>query len=326
MLSQQEIDALLSAISTGEVNAEEIKHEESQKRVKQWDFRRPDKFSKDQVRTLEMLYENYARHLTTSLATFLRTAVEVKLVSVQQMTYGEFVQSLPNPTIMCSYSLKPLSGSAVLEMNPELGLMIVERLLGGKLRLPDKPRELTDIEQTILRKVILRILSHVQEAWENVAEVQASLERMELNPQFIQVVAPNQMVILITLSVKGEGSEGFMNFCLSDTLLEPVLPKLSAHYWFGSARQTASKETLEALRRRVERTKVDVVANVGSCTVTVRELMALRPGDVIVLSTRADSACEVRVGSSVKFRGKPGVLGSKLAVQIVSVERGGDGE
>lgn len=326
VLSQDEIDALLSALSTGEVNAEEVRSEESKRKVKVYDFRRPDKFSKDQLRTIEFMHENYARLLSTSLATYLRTIVDVRLISAQQMTYGEFIQSLPSPTIVSVFSMAPLSGNAILEMNPELGLSMVERLLGGKLRLPEKSRELTDIEQTILRRIVFRCLNHLREAWQNVAEVEAQFERMELNPQFVQIVAPNQMVVLVTLSVKSEENEGFINICLPDTLLEPILSKLTAHYWLTSARQGVTPEGLEAIKRRVENTKVDVVVVLGETPLSVGEVMDLQRGDVIALGTRAEGLLPVRVGNRVKFRGRPGMVGSKLAVEIAAVVKEGDGE
>ncbi|MGE5507369.1 MAG: flagellar motor switch protein FliM [Chitinophagales bacterium] len=326
VLSQDEIDALLSALSTGEVKAEDVRNEESKRRVKVYDFRRPDKFSKDQLRTIEFLHENYARLLSTSLATYLRTIVDVHLISVQQMTYGEFIQSLPSPTIMSIFSLSPLPGSGILEMNPELGLMMVERLLGGKLRLPEKGRELTDIEQTILRRIVFRSLSHVKEAWQNVADVEAQFERMELNPQFVQVVAPNQMVILVTLAVRSEDNEGFLNICLPDTLLEPIVNKLTAHYWLASAKHGVTPETLEALRRRVERTMVEAVVVLGQTPLAVSEILDLQRGDVIALSNKASDPLEFRVGNKVKFKARPGLIGSKVAVEITQVIREGDSD
>ncbi|MGE5552332.1 MAG: flagellar motor switch protein FliM [Betaproteobacteria bacterium] len=325
VLSQEEIDALLSALSTGEVKVEDVRNEESRRRVKVYDFRRPDKFSKDQLRTIEFMHENYARLLSTSLATYLRTIVDVHLISVQQMTYGEFIQSLPSPTIISVFQLNPL-GTAILELNPELGLMMVERLLGGKLKLPEKGRELTDIEQTILRRIIFRSLGHLKEAWQNVAEVEAQFERMELNPHFIQIVAPNQMVVLVTLSVKSEDNEGFLNICLPDTLLEPVLSKLTAHYWLASTRQSVTPTTLEALRRRVERAKVEVVVVLGEAPLTVGEVLDLQRGDVIALDAKVSGLLNVRIGDRVKFQARPGVVGSKLAVEIATVVKEGDGQ
>jgi flagellar motor switch protein FliM len=324
VLSQGEIDALLSALSTGEVNAEDVRIEEGKRRVKVYDFRRPDKFSKDQLRTIEFMHENYSRLLSTSLATYLRTIVDVHLISVQQMTYGEFTQSLPSPTICSVFNLNPL-GTAIMEVNPELGLMMVERLLGGELRLPEKSRELTDIEQTILRRIIFRCLGHLKEAWQNVAAVDAEFERMELNPQFVQIVAPNQMVVLVTLSVKSEENEGFLNLCLPDTLLEPILSKLAAHYWLAATRQGVTPQTLETLRKMVERTSVEAVVVLGETPLALSELMDLQRGDVIALGTRADGFLDVRVGNRVKFRARPGAVGSKLAVEIASVVKESDG-
>ncbi len=325
VLSQEEIDALLSALSAGEVDAEEIKADEAQKKVKPYDFRRPDKFSKDQVRTLQMLHESYARLLATSFATFLRAVTEAKVTAVQQVTYAEFTRSMPNPTIMSIFDLKPL-GRAVLEIGPQLGLVIVERMLGGKGRMPDKGRELTDIEQSILKRVILRALSHIKEAWQNVVDVDATFERLEMNPQFAQLVAPNQMVILVTITLHIAGNEGFMNICLPDILLEPVLSKLSAHYWFASTRQAITSESLSSLKRKVERTKVDVIVELGAASITFRELLNLQVGDVITLYNRADALLPVRIGTRPKFRARPGLIGSKLAVQIMHVEKDGVGE
>jgi flagellar motor switch protein FliM len=324
VLSQEEIDALLSALSTGEVKAEDVRNEESRRRVKVYDFRRPDKFSKDQLRTIEFMHENYARMLSTSFATYLRTIVDVHLLSVQQMTYGEFIQSLPSPTIVSVFELNPL-GKAILELNPELGLMMVERLLGGKLQLPEKSRELTDIEQTILRRIIFRCLSHLKEAWQNVTEVEAQFERMELNPHFVQIVAPNQTVVLVTLSVKGDEHEGFLNLCLPDTLLEPVLSRLTAHYWLASTRQSATPQTLETLRRRIEQTRVEVVVLLGETPLSVGEVVDLQRGDVIALNTRMDGLLDVRIGNRVKFGARPGMVGSKLAVEIAALVKEGDG-
>lgn len=325
ILTQEEIDALLSALHSGELAAEDVHGEAETRKVKPYDFRRPDKFSKDQLRTLQMLHEHLARLLGTSFTSYMRTVVEMKVVSVQQMTYEEFTRSLPSPTCLCLFRLEPLPGEAIFELNTEVALALVERLLGGQGQVSlDRSRELTDIEQTVLTRILARGLTSFKEAWQNVAEVEARLERLEMNPQFTQIVAPNQMVVIITLTMKVGDEQGFLNVCLPDSLLEPVIPKLSAHLWFATG-QSATAETVAVLRRRVEKMRVELVAVAGTASVRFGDLLALEVGDVIQLDSSVSNPIPVYVGSKVKFWARPGVRGSRLALQIVSsASDGGD--
>lgn len=328
VLTQEEIDALLSALNSGELAAEDVNAEAETRKVKPYDFRRPDKFSKDQLRTLQMLHEHLARLLGTSFTSYMRTVVEMKVVSVQQMTYEEFTRSLPSPTCLCLFRLDPLPGEAIFELNTEVALAMVERLLGGQGRVTsDRTRELTDIEQTVLTRILARGLTSFRDAWHNVAEVEARLERLEMNPQFTQIVAPNQMVVIVTLTMKVGDEQGFINVCLPDSLLEPVIPKLSAHLWFATG-QKATAETVEALRRRVERMRIELMAIVGTANVRFGDLLALEEGDVIQLDSAVADPIPVFVGSKVKFLARPGVRGSRVALQIVrsAGERGDNDE
>ncbi|MBO8127208.1 MAG: flagellar motor switch protein FliM [Firmicutes bacterium] len=319
ILSQEEVDALLSALSSGEVDRAKIAQEEQKSRVKTYDFRRPDKFSKDQVRTLQMIHENYARFLSTSLATYLRALVDVSVVSTQQMTYEEFIRSLPTPTVMTIFEVEELEGTGIFELSSGLALMMVERLLGGGINMPAKIRELTDIETNILARLITRFLGHLKEAWENLASFTATIERIESNPGFVQIVAPNQMIILITLSVRVGTEEGFINLCLPDSLLEPVLSKLTTHYWLGSSTDTLNPERRRAVEARLSETVVELVVRLGTTRLTVRDLLDLAEGDVIALPTRIDEAIPVYIGSQPKFFGKPGTKGSRMALQVTKV-------
>ncbi|MBE3574850.1 MAG: flagellar motor switch protein FliM [Firmicutes bacterium] len=320
ILSQDEIDALLSALSTGEVNAEQIKGEETGRKVKPYDFRRPDKFSKEQLRTLEMIHEHLARALVTTWTSYLRVVVEMRVTSVQQLSYEEFVRSLPSTTAICTFTMTPLPGEGIFQMGNELALAIIDRLLGGHgEKISETSRELTDIEQTVLRRLLVRGLATMKDAWRNVLDVEAEFKSLESNPQFAQVAAPTQMVILVTMQTRIGQQEGLVNVCLPDSMLEPILPKLSAQYWFSGTRRGASPENVQRLRRRLEEMKVELVAVVGTAEVTLRELMALKPGDVIQLDHFVNQEVAVYVGSHHKFLGRPGLVGSRLALQVTDV-------
>ena len=216
ILSQGEIDALLSAFATGEgpvdVTAEE---EEKVRQVKVYDFNHPDRFSKDQIRTMHQLHEHFARIFSTSLSAFLRTIVEVKLVSVDQISYAEFIRSIPNPTSLNIINMDPLEGDALMELSPTLSFPVVDRLMGGAGQVFKKNRELTEIEQTIIEKVLYRSFDCLHEAWANVLPLNLSLEASETNPQLLmQRYLPSEMVILMTFEVMMGEISGTLSFCI----------------------------------------------------------------------------------------------------------------
>lgn len=324
ILSQSEIDALLSALNTGTVSAEQLKSENQQRKVRSYDFRRPNKLSKDQVHSLQVIFENYGRTLTTFFAGHLRTAVSISVISVEQMTYEEFIRSLPNPSIINIFQMPPLEGTAILEMNPNIVFTILDRLFGGPGQAPSKIRDLTDIERTVVEGTTQRMLDLLAEPWENIAPLQPRLEAIEMNPQFTQIVAPSEMVVLISLEAEVGESQGLINCCIPYILLEPVVSKLSAQYWFANTAREQTAENLQALRRRVEKAAVTVVGVLGSSVITVGELLDLQPGDVIPLDSRVMDSLQVFVGNRLKFLGFPGLSRSKIAIQIKEIVDEGD--
>jgi len=324
VLSQSEIDALLSALSTGEVDANEIKEEQQQRKVKVYDFRRPDKFSKDQMRTIYMLHENFARLLNTYLSGHLRAMVQVNVASVDQLTYEEFIRSLPNPSVISVLQMQPLKGNAILEINPSIIFAIIDRLFGGSGQVSSKPRPLTDIEDNIVRRVIGKSLESLAEAWKQFVPLKPLLEAIEINPQFTQIVPPSDMVVLITLQAKVGQGEGFINLCIPYLVLEPILSKLSTTYWVSGTTKGSSTEHIQSIRRRVEKINVPIIVELGNTSVTVQELLELSPGDVLQLDTGIKEDLKVVIGSFKKFLCKPGVLGSKLAIQITSIVEEGE--
>lgn len=323
VLSQSEIDALLSALQSGEVDVEAIRHEESSKKVRVYDFRRPSKFSKDQLYTLEVIYDNFCRLLTTYLSGSLRSRVLAKVVSVDQITYEEFIRSIPNPTILNIFSMEPLEGKAILEINPIIGFSIIDRLFGGPGLSTIKGRPLTEIERSVMEKLSEKILSHFRESWSSLIELDAYIETIEINPQFTQIQSPLEMVIIITINMQIAETEGLINICLPCLMLEPISDKLNTKFWFSGNSPSANGNSSLYLRKVVEKTTLPVSAVLGRNTISIGELMELQVGDVIPLEQTKNSDIEVYVESKLKYWGKPGLLGNNVAVQISRIYQEG---
>jgi len=320
VLSQNEIDELLSAISTGVVNAENIKQEQKQKKIKLYDFKRPDKFSKDQIRTLYMLHENFARLLNTYLSAHLRTMVQVSVASVDQLTYEEFIRSMPNPSVISIFEMRPLSGNALMEINPSIVFSIIDRLFGGVGTPPAKPRELTDIEQSIVARLVNKALESLSEAWRQVVNIEPRLEVIESNPQFTQIVPPNDMVVIITLQTRIAQTEGFINLCIPYLVLEPIMPKLTTSFWVASSiARAGSKTNVTQMQKKLERTLVPLMVELGKINVTVGEMLDLTVGDVIRLDSKVNEELPIIIGQHQKFKCKPGSSNNRIAVQITQV-------
>ncbi len=317
ILSQDEIDALLTAISTGEVDTSEYSQAKEQKKVKIYDFRRPDKFSKDHIRTLQMMHETFARLTTTALSAQLRALVHVHVASVDQLTYEEFIRSIPNPTTLAVINMDPLKGSAVLEIDPSITFTIIDKLFGGMGEPVKMSRELTDIELSVMEGIIVRILGNLREAWSNVIDLRPRLGNIETNPQFAQIVPPNDMVVLITLETKVGEVEGMTNLCIPYISIEPVISKLSAQYMYSSIRKGATDENLSIIQSRLESVTLPVVAEIGEAKISFREVLSLLPGDVIKLpDTKIGSDMVLKVGGRKKFKCRPGLVSSRIAVKI----------
>ena len=317
VLSQDEIDQLLTAISSGDVESEELAQPTESRKIKIYDFKRPDKFSKEQIRTVSIMHETFARLTTTALSAQLRSLVQVHVASVDQLTYEEFIRSIPNPTTLGVINMDPLKGSAILEVDPAITFAIIDRLFGGKGEGTKVTRDLTDIENTVMEGIIVRILGNMREAWSQVIDLRPRLGQIETNPQFAQIVPPSEMVVLVTLETKVGEVEGMMNFCVPYLTIEPIISKLSAQYWYSSVRRGATTENLTILRDRLSAIEVPLVVEVGSMELMVREVLSLSLGDVIRLPlANINDSMALRVGDRKKFWCKPGQIGTKLAVQV----------
>ena len=326
VLSQSEIDKLLSALSDGTVSAEEVKADEEQKKVKVYDFKRPDKFSKDQIRTLYMLHESFARLLNTYLSTHLRTVVNVEVASVEQLTYQEFIQSLANPSIISILAVPPLKGNIIMEINTEIAFAFIDRVFGGEGKASIKPRVLTDIEETVMRRFVDKAMDHFRESWKNVCEFRPKLEATESNPQFTQIVPPSDMVVIVTIQMKIGVVEGMMNICIPYLVLEPIMSMLTTTFWVASSvsKEDANPEQVEMLQKKIERTRVPLIVELGRLDISVQEFLTLGFGDVLQLDTKVEDELPVFVGKRPKFKCRPGTAGKSMAVQVTRIINEGD--
>jgi flagellar motor switch protein FliM len=317
VLSQDEIDQLLTAINAGETEIESIKPTADTRKIKIYDFKRPDKFSKEQIRTVQNMHETFARLTTTTLSAQMRALVHVHVASVDQLTYEEFIRSIPTPTTLAVVSMDPLKGQAILEIDPSVTFTIIDRLFGGSGEGAKLNRELTDIEHSVMEGVIVRILGNMREAWTQVIDLRPRLSQIETNPQFAQIVPPSEMVVLVTLETKVGEVEGMMNLCIPYMTIEPIVSKLSAQFWYSSVRRGATTENLNILKEKLSTVEIPVIAEVGHISIPVRDVLALRRGDVIRLySVHVDDPMALNVGNKKKFLCRPGVIGKKMAVQI----------
>jgi flagellar motor switch protein FliM len=319
VLSQNEIDALLAALSSGEMDAEELKKEDTQKKVRAYDFKRAMRFSKDHLRSLTRIHENFARFLTTYFSAQLRTFVQINVVQVEQLPYDEFIRSIPKMTILNIFEAEPLEGRMVLEVHPNVAFAMLDRLLGGGGTAPNKIGSLTEIETIIMEKIFSRAFESLQEAWRTIIDLQPRLEALETNPQFMQIVSPNETIALISLSTKIGDTTGMINLCIPHIVIEPIMPRLSVHHWFVSQKKTRAPEERQMLEQKVSKAKLPVIAELGSSRISIQEFLNLAVGDVIALHKSTEEGLEVKVGDKLKYIASPGTVREKMAIQITEI-------
>ncbi len=318
VLSQDEIDQLLTAISAGDTETEDFRPVNDTRKIKIYDFKRPDKFSKEQIRTVSIMHETFARLTTTALSAQLRSMAHVHVASVDQLTYEEFIRSIPTPTTLAVINMDPLKGNAILEIDPSVTFSIIDRLFGGTGQGTKVQRDLTDIEQSVMEGIIVRILANMREAWTQVIDLRPRLGQIETNPQFAQIVPPSEMVVLVTLETKVGEEEGMMNFCIPYITIEPIISKLSSQFWFSSVRRSSTTQYMGVLKEKLSTVDMDVVAEIGTINLPVRDVLNLRVGDVVRLSNvRVGDPFTLSVGNKKKFLCQAGTIGKKVAVQVL---------
>jgi len=327
VLSQNEIDSLLQALEAGELSAEQIKNEEEEKKIKPYDFARPSKFSKDQLRTLEMVHENFARGVSNYLSGRMRTFVDITNASIDQITYNEFIRSITPPTFLGVFTAQELSGNAIIEINLKIVFAMIDRLLGGIGGVYQKFRSLTDIESSLVRNELVRILSTLKEAWSGIYEFSPELVAVENNPQFVQIVPPNEMVVMVTLDLRVGEVDGFMNLCWPSSMLESFSSKLYAESYFKEGNQTANDNTRERMKELLKDSTVNISVVIGRTNLTLKDLLDIDVGDVIMLKKHVDEAVDLYVNNRLKFKCVPGTHKGFNSVEIVGLsEAMEDGE
>ena len=320
VLSQNEIDDLLKALSDGELDVEDIK-EAPGKQVREYDFKRPAKFSKEHLRTLEIIFEHYGRLLSTNLPVYLRKNVQVSVVNSEALTFSEFTNALANPVLLGIINFAPLNGSIMLEMATNLGYAIVDRMLGGQGLPLEKNREFSEIELAILEKILVVCVRLLREPWKNVLEIAPVLERVETNPQFAQIIAPTDMISIVTLNIRMGEVEGLMNICLPYFTLENIMDRLNTRYWYSNMQEKTEEEFGEQIEGVIRRVAVPIKAVLGQSSISVSDFVNLQIGDIIRLDTRLEDELQVYAGNIHKFTALPGSSKDLYAVRITSIIR-----
>lgn len=318
VLSQQEIDNLLAALSTGELDANEIQENE-EKQVKDYDFKRPVKFSKEHLRTLEIIFEHYGRLLSTNLQVHLRKNVQVTVNSSETVTFSEFSNALSSPVILSIINFAPLPGNILMELSLNIGYVIIDRMLGGQGTPLERTKDFSEIEMAILEKILVVCMQLLRDPWKNVVEINPVLDRIETNPQFAQIIAPSDMIAIVTLNIKIGEVEGMMNLCLPYFTLEDIMDNLNTKFWYSTIHDANDVDYRENLEALVKRVNVPIRALLGTSSISVNDFMNLQLGDIIRLDSEINGDLVVYVGNIKKFTAVPGSSKEKYAVQVTSV-------
>lgn len=320
VLSQSEIDNLLSALDSGEFDPNEVGDSED-RQVKDYNFARPSKFSKEHLRTLVFIFEHYARLLSTNLPVYLRKNVQVEVMHSEAATYQEFSNSLSNPVILGVVNFSPLEGNVIMEMATGLGYTIVDRMLGGDGKPLEKSREFTEIELTIIERIMVVCTNLLVEPWQSVQVLEPMLERIETNSQFAQFVTPTEMTSIITMNIRIGDVEGLMNICIPYTVLEPVIDKVNTKFWYSTTAAADDGAFREYLEESLQRARIPVRAIMGRSAISVNDFIHLQPGDIIKVNTKIEDELDVYVGNIKKFSAIPGAYEDSYAVKIKTIYR-----
>ncbi len=325
VLDQSEVDALLAAVDTGAVSQEAppqvfgVKGQ-SQVDVQTYDFKRPERVSKDQMRALEGLHEGFGRNFGAAISGYLRTIIEVSVAHIEQLTYSEFIHSLPNPTCFNLLKAEQLDGQLCLEISPLIIYPIIDRLLGGSnadLFIPQRP--LTQIEQRLVQRITDRATQHLSEAWSNLTPVTFSVHDFESNPQLVQIVPPNETVVVVGFELRMGNRAGTMSLCIPYNVIEPIMGMLAAQNWFSYQRKGAQDDHVRKLTTNVTNAPVEARAFLCQTSISLNDLMNLQVGDIITTAKDAGRDVLLQVEGKNKFLGQVGQFRGKRAVRITRV-------
>ena len=321
ILSQEEIDALLEVVDDDvPEEVETVKESDvlAQRQVTLYDFKRPNRVSKEQLRAFRGIHDKMARNLSSQISAVMRSIVEIQLHSVDQMTYGEFLMSLPSPTSFNVFSLKPLDGTGVLEINPSIAFPMIDRLLGGKGDPYEATREFSDIELSLLDTILKQMMQHLKESWAPIAEVFPSIDAKESSPNVVQIVAQNEIVIMVVMEIIIGHSSGMMNLCYPVISLESVLSRLASRDLMLS--ETSSKKSRNReLQALLGGAAVELSAMLGGTRLTLNEVLDLNVGDIVRLDKAADDTVTVNVTGREKYVASVGLQRYRKTIKVEEI-------
>ncbi len=332
ILDQAEVDALLAAVDAGQIGEGDTGHNPrptpaepalytstpvAEHDVRDYDFKRPERVSKDQMRSLQSLHEAFARNLGASLSGFLRTIIEVRVATIEQLTFSEFIHALPNPTCFNLLEAAPLEGQMCLELSPLIIYPIMDRLLGGsdaEVFIPQRP--LTAIELRLVKRITDRALECLTDTWSELAQVEFCLVDTESNPHLVQIVAPNEVVVVIGFEIKMGNRAGTMSLCIPFNVIEPVIGKLASQNWFMYSRHRQRESRTCDVHQSLKHARLDLSCFLAETQITVNDLLNLQVGDIIQTNKAANKELILRIKGKNKFAGRIGQFKGARAFRI----------
>ncbi|MCC6493033.1 MAG: flagellar motor switch protein FliM [Pirellulales bacterium] len=319
VLSQAEVENLLSAMEGGgdRQSATPVEGFRTRDKVTVYDFKRPERVGKEQMRSLQTMHEGFGRNFGAALSALLRTMVEVKLTSVDQLTYSEFVFSLENPTCFNLISAAPLEGQLILDINPSILFPVIDRLLGGSTSAaPPARRPLTEIELRLVSRITNLFLKEMQHAWENVLQLELSVDRVESNPQLVQIIPANEVIVLISFELTVGEMRGMMNLCIPFNSIERVSGKLTSNNWVSYSKKSPNVESMQRIGNRIAKAPVELVVELAATRISTADMLELRVGDIIASEKDVNEPLMVYIEGQPKFYALPGKFKGRKAVQI----------
>lgn len=320
ILSQEEIDALLEVVEEeGDILVSEGESSDT-RQVILYDFKRPNRVSKEQLRAVKGIHDKMARNLASQISSIMRSIVEIQLHSVDQMTYGEFLMSLPSPTSFNVFSIKPLDGNCIIEINPSIAFPMIDRLLGGMGEAYEATRELTDIELNLLDAILRIIMQRLKEGWAPITDMYPTVETKESSPNVVQIVSQNEIVIMVVMEIIIGNSSGMINLCYPVIYLEPILSRL-ANRDIMLGETSAKKSRNKELNTLISRAEVFNEAIIGQAELSVGELLDLKKGDIIRLDRAADDRAIVMIDKKELFLAEIGLHRFRKSIKIEELVR-----
>ena len=320
VLSQQEIDSLLNALNSGEINPDDIKEDEEKNKVRSYDFRRPIKLSKEYINTLYMIFENFSKMAGNTVSNLIHTNVDIKIGAIEQVSYDEFIHSIPNPTLLGLFHAKQLKGSQIIEINPQFCSQVIDLILGGSdssySNTVRKKDNFTDIELGVLEEVVLEIFKAFEASWSDVIDIDTELDDLQTNPQLLQNMSPNEPIVLTSFVLQLMGNKSFMNICIPYMSFEDITDKLSMKNWFDFDKD-GTEDNKEVITENIKTLEVDLEVDLGRSLLTIEEFLHLEVGDIIKLDKRIDDPLKMYVEDRIHFLVKPGKVDNRFAVEIL---------